>query len=75
MLALGLGEPQDGVTLGTLAINVGLSVTETVAEQLEESAKLLVFLPPLEHLSGKHTVEDQYDQRPAHQNVDKGQDP
>ena len=75
MLALCLGEPQDGVALRTLAIDVGLSVTEAIAKQLEEAAKLLVFLASFEHVSGKYAVEDQYDQRSGQQDVNKSQDP
>ena len=75
VLALCLGEPQNGVALRTLAIDVGLSVTEAIAKQFEETAKLLVFLASFEHVSGKYAVEDQYDQRPGQQDVDKSQDP
>ena len=62
VLALCLGQAQDGTAGGALAVNMRFSVPKTVAPQAEKSAEALVFSPPLRDVAREHACEDDDDQ-------------
>ena len=63
VFSLCLGETKNRPTLRTFVIDVGLSVAEFVASELEKSAKSFVFSASLLNVAGEHTEEDGDDQR------------
>ena len=69
VLALGFGQSEDCLALLTLFVNVRLSVSVLIADQLEEAAKFLVLTSALGYIP-RHSSEKRHtDESPREQQV------
>ena len=71
MLSLSLGQSEDCLTGGALAIDVCLSVSEFISSEDKEAAEFFVLLPSLCDIPRKHTEHHEVHQGKRHRHKRK----